>query len=39
MRTKHTDSWLGGLVPALILLVAILLILIEPAPAATLLVH
>lgn len=37
MRTKHSESWRGGLIPALILLLAIILILIEPASAATLL--
>lgn len=39
MDMKHTDSWRGNLIPALILLVALLLILVDPAPAAELLMH
>jgi len=38
MNCKHSDSWRGGgLVPALLLLAALLLVLVEPAPAAPLL--
>lgn len=37
MNGKHSDSWHGGgLVPALLLLAALLLVLVEPAPAMTL---
>lgn len=40
MRTKHSESRRGdGLVPALLLLAAVLLILVEPVPAAELLLH
>jgi hypothetical protein len=36
MHMKHSDSWRGNVIPALILLVALLLILMDPAPAAEL---
>jgi len=30
MNTKHSDSWREGIIPALILIAAILLVLIDP---------
>lgn len=37
MFTKHSDEKGTGLIPALLLLVAMLLVLADPAPAAELL--